>query len=842
METELFRLFVNRDDIFSRQVFNPQSNRKEFYLEKKQITLLNIKNHLECKEFLGVYQINKDNQIKWICFDFDKNTIEDFENANKLRQYLEEKGFHPLMENSGGGDCKVHLWIFCKQTSASNGLRWANSTCKEAGITPHEIFPKQEKLDENTPYGSLVKLPLGQHLVTKNMSFFFPKEKDTKEILNYHLSNLDTIPEIQAALSIEDKKADIKAATNAVNVVTNHTGNDTLTKVHPYDTFFNFVLNNQLPAGVTVKSNNKKIQGINSNILKNEAIWLFQKGYNITKITQEIKPTFDKMGWSFNDLLGWFKKAEKYKLSEISRGELVQWCKNYYPGLLISLPYENFFLTTKDLVYYTKNVPNIKLIENILKLRGDDYKGIRIGLYDFMVSLAIPEHLKKISLNDLDTDTRIHLLVFMGTGKGKLNIKETARLLLLAFNPNANIKESSVIYKEQFVGKILRKKIEVKVKDKNGNYATNKKGQVITKKKEKPIKKYGSAFADLLILEECFELLTSSEKNEIDTRDLLLKSLDIYGKNIIEKQNIDDMDTDAETIRGYPKGNCIAFCQPLSIPETFVTKGTGRRFIIYYREFPKRTDESLFEEKITLKKDVSKDIAEFADFMRKINSIKTEWEFDEDAVKAIKKYHLYILEQGYIQGGKINNYVSNWDWHFLNQLVKYSCLKAIQHLRTNITIVDVENAFLDIIERLVWEFEFVEKKVSGFFDYGDSWKGASGKKQQALEWLYNNGGTDIATAPSIERFKNEISNIYGITMRRSQDRLKDLTEDGYIETKKPSPTDRKSKVWLTFNPGVEAKQEKKACLNVLKEYNSLIEKKNNEAMVEAIEKDDDKGL
>lgn len=103
------------------------------------------------------------------------------------------------------------------------------------------------------------------------------------------------------------------------------------------DIFFKYVIHNELPAGVTVKERVGNIEGINANILKNEAIWLFNKGFNEEKLKEEIKPIYDKNGWSFNDLLGWFKKVEKGDITQINKGELYNWCKTYAPELQILL-------------------------------------------------------------------------------------------------------------------------------------------------------------------------------------------------------------------------------------------------------------------------------------------------------------------------------------------------------------------------------------------------------------------------------------------------------------------------------------------------------------------------
>src|SRR3989344_2067621 len=102
------------------------------------------------------------------------------------------------------------------------------------------------------------------------------------------------------------------------------------------DTFFRFVLTNELPAGVTAGTTGKEM-GINNNILKNLAVWLHEKGFDEEKLKSEIKPTYDRKGWAFGDLLGWFKKVVNGDIKDINKGELYNWCKVYAPELTVLL-------------------------------------------------------------------------------------------------------------------------------------------------------------------------------------------------------------------------------------------------------------------------------------------------------------------------------------------------------------------------------------------------------------------------------------------------------------------------------------------------------------------------
>ena len=108
---QLMKLFCNRVDVHAKQ-FLQKNGSKGFSCEKKLIDLDLLKEHLNDKYHLGVYQLNSDSEVKWICFDFDENTEEDFERAKKLYDYLDRLYLYPLAEKSGGGDYKIHIWIY----------------------------------------------------------------------------------------------------------------------------------------------------------------------------------------------------------------------------------------------------------------------------------------------------------------------------------------------------------------------------------------------------------------------------------------------------------------------------------------------------------------------------------------------------------------------------------------------------------------------------------------------------------------------------------------------------------------------------------------------------------
>ncbi len=781
----LFNLFINREDCYAHQ-FLHKNGKKGFKTINKPITLDLIEEHLRDENPIGVYQLNKDNLVKWGALDFDKNTKEDFENAKKLYGILIDKGFFPLLEMSGGGDYKVHIWLFSKELIPSKQMRlFLESICEETKIKPHEIFPKQDEIPKEG-YGNLVKLPLGINLSTNKKSKIMikykplTKEQDIKDKLNIHTEKKDTIPIIKEKIE--------KEQSHYVS------GNPS-----EFDKFFEYILHNRLPHGETSQEKiGDKEAGINNNILKNEAIWFYKKGYDLKRLTKEIKPIFDERKWLFGNLKGWFNKAVKGDLKEISKGEIIKWCTTYQPSLLNLIDFDEF-LKPKDIKYKTDHLPNFELIERIIPLKGQEYLQAKKTSYDMLISLAIPEHLRIIQEGEIKTDMRGNPCVVMPSGKGKKEIKEGIKKTLLAFNPSTNIKEPRSPHKEQLVGKILKRK--KKVED-----GEDKEGKPKYKMVDEWVTKYGFLNADLLIFEEAHELFNSKEKNEVECRDALTIALDTYGENLIQKQTVDNLDTKEETLSYYPYVHCLSFTQPLMFNETFTTKGLQRRNEVVYSEFPDKTNTDYFVNRLLAKVRDDKSISQFAHFMKKINNLKTKWSLSPKAYDSFILYHKALLEQGFLQGGKAKNYVKILEYPLQNILLKKAGIRALSNLRTDINEKDVENAFIDIIERFVFELIFVDKKVKGKLDYGNSWAGATGNKQKCLEWLWKQGATDKESSTTfIRTFQGKIADTYDLSLRRAKDRYSEMKEEELIEDWLGQG--KNNKVWLKIKPTIEEKPQ-----------------------------------
>ncbi len=191
---QIFKIFINRGDCYALM----KEGLNEYTVINGFLTSDNLAKHIDGSKTVGIFQLSKDNKVKWICWDFDSengNLEKVLENAKKLYIYLKNYGYHPLLEFSGRRG--YHVWIFCERVEAESAKNFAERMSRESGSNPHEIFPKQTYLN-GKGYGSMVKLPLGVHRVSNKKSFFYDdsfNELTTEESLELLKSQkIDVIP------------------------------------------------------------------------------------------------------------------------------------------------------------------------------------------------------------------------------------------------------------------------------------------------------------------------------------------------------------------------------------------------------------------------------------------------------------------------------------------------------------------------------------------------------------------------------------------------------------------------------------------------------------------------
>ncbi len=174
--------FVSREDAYAVQL--PKGG----YAKVEQpLTSKVVQQHLDGSETVGVYQLNTQSMVKWLCFDLDPEKLNDPKaSTQKLLQACFEKSKEEdeverpriwqhsvLLEASRFPDPSYHIWIFFAIPVPAKVARWLGLRILElSSLSPKqvEVFPKQNEITKEQPYGNLVKLPFGFHQVERKWS------------------------------------------------------------------------------------------------------------------------------------------------------------------------------------------------------------------------------------------------------------------------------------------------------------------------------------------------------------------------------------------------------------------------------------------------------------------------------------------------------------------------------------------------------------------------------------------------------------------------------------------------------------------------------------------------
>jgi len=160
---QIEKIFIHRRDCFATQ----QSN-GAYYPTRREITIEDIKKHLNGDITLGAYCLNTDNTVKWACIDLDGTDLRRLKgDATILYDLFPE--FSRILEESGRRG--YHVWVlFNVSVPASYAQQLIKSRLNRINMLRFEIFPKQVSLSETRKYGNLVKIPLGVHKLSGKKS------------------------------------------------------------------------------------------------------------------------------------------------------------------------------------------------------------------------------------------------------------------------------------------------------------------------------------------------------------------------------------------------------------------------------------------------------------------------------------------------------------------------------------------------------------------------------------------------------------------------------------------------------------------------------------------------
>jgi len=172
----LKQLFVNRTDCYCIQLTQGYTRIAE------PLTDEILLKHLSGEITIGPYQLDINNCVKWLCIDLDPEKLQDPKIAAKnvlsalLEKQKKEDGTEApractsgiILEASRYPDPSYHIWVLFLIPVKAKVAKWLGLRILEmAKLNPKqvEVFPKQDQLTPEKPYGNFVKLPLGKHQV-----------------------------------------------------------------------------------------------------------------------------------------------------------------------------------------------------------------------------------------------------------------------------------------------------------------------------------------------------------------------------------------------------------------------------------------------------------------------------------------------------------------------------------------------------------------------------------------------------------------------------------------------------------------------------------------------------
>lgn len=155
------KLFVHRRDVYAVQV---KVGENCIYVPRYEVlTETEVQRHLDGKVTLGVYALNTDNTVKWMCFDIDSAHVKNSEETCMVvaERCVQRFGSSAVRVEESGSPHNFHVWVFFAEPIQAVQARSLGKQVLN-GLSGVELFPKQTTLTGKL-LGNLVKLPLGLH-------------------------------------------------------------------------------------------------------------------------------------------------------------------------------------------------------------------------------------------------------------------------------------------------------------------------------------------------------------------------------------------------------------------------------------------------------------------------------------------------------------------------------------------------------------------------------------------------------------------------------------------------------------------------------------------------------
>lgn len=422
-----------------------------------------------------------------------------------------------------------------------------------------------------------------------------------------------------------------------------------------------------------------------------------------------------------------------------------------------------------DLKYRTQHLSGSNDLETATSLFGNEYKIVFKGLWYTLISFRIA--ISRIQAGRIELDGRISPLFVLpaGRGKGQIKnvIKQTIQGLKFVYG------EPTSLHAEQLVGKSVKN-------SKTDEFHHN----------------MGYLNDDYVVIDEAYQLLTSTDMKYAEARKYIRVALDTYPTNTVHKRTTEHGREGA--LEFNPHCPISLFVQPIRFDnEILVLEGDIRRFTIVYPSIQSSNISETLRRRIFDESDNKVALANFIKLMSSMQPIES-FKFADDAKTMLVHLSNDLHKQGVSYSRKIASLNESIIYTSQNTLVKFSAIQAYQHGRSTVESIDVILAYMDLFEIMEHTYQFIEAKIPGSLDYGEGWNGAVQNDQQVLQWLHENGANSKENALPKQQYIDKIKEVFGIETRQAESVYKKHFEvDKWIgKTKKQ----KKVHVWLKFQP------------------------------------------
>ena len=224
----LLDLCNGREGVYARQWIS-RTGETGYTPVQEALTPHLVMQHFIGRHTLGVYQIRTDQTVSFIAFDIDCEALESpavnrgdlparynccSETIEALVSLFNELGLDPVLEDSGNKG--FHIWLFLdtplKAGTARTFGKLVVDCIPRIPAVNIEIFPKQSQV-RTGGLGNLIKMPLGIHRQTGNMSRFLELDMSKPANMREFLHSIPKTPRGRVLKSIsllEGRKEDAK--------------------------------------------------------------------------------------------------------------------------------------------------------------------------------------------------------------------------------------------------------------------------------------------------------------------------------------------------------------------------------------------------------------------------------------------------------------------------------------------------------------------------------------------------------------------------------------------------------------------------------------------------------